>query len=187
MTGSNEILRSAYLEGIDKNITVRYLTKERDFDVLHDWMKRPYISKFWKMDISTEDFDRYLARTMSMPDREHFMFELDGEPFSFLLTYKVNNEILKDFYEDFEEEDIGVHIVIGERKYIDEKYTVPYFKFGLGFVFDRYRDTNKIIGEPDERNKIIIPSANAAGFRKGDILSLPHKKAQLLVAKRSDF
>ncbi|SFS45472.1 GNAT family N-acetyltransferase [Marininema halotolerans] len=183
----NRILHSKYIDDLGLTMSIRKLDLINDFEVLHDWMHRPYISPFWKLDVSNEDFSAYLKRTTSTPGREHFIFELDGEPFSFLLTYLVRNEDLKDHYDDFDINDIGVHVVIGERSYIAEKYVVPYFQLGLDFVFKRNKESKKIIGEPDRRNRIIIPSAKKAGFISRGKITLPHKVANLIVADRIKF
>ena len=52
------------------------------------------------------------------------------------------------------------------------------------FLFDQYKDMNRIIGEPDIRNRIVIPILKRLGGEVIGEIDIHNKKASLIMGER---
>ncbi|MBD1372770.1 acetyltransferase [Hazenella sp. IB182357] len=176
-----------YDESLDATFTVRPFHPEKDFDLFYEWMHKRYIAPFWKLNVSREKLKEYINWTMSKPERKHYIIELDSKAFGFLMSYEVKSDQIKNYYKDYDETDMGKHVVIGERHHINHKYLVPFFKIVYEVIFNQNEFVKKIVSEPDYRNKYIIPAIEGAGAKIRGNIELPHKTATLTVVKREEF
>ncbi|MBA4496120.1 GNAT family N-acetyltransferase [Paenactinomyces guangxiensis] len=182
---SKDLLFYSYVPDLQQTISVRYLSYEKDLLLLHEWMQSPHIAPFWQLNIPLEEFKSYLTRSLNMQHRTHYLVFLDDMPVSYMMSYVVKEELIRDYYE-YEEDDIGGHFVIGPRSFLSPVYIIPIVRSMITYLF-KNRGVNKVVVEPDVRNRIVVPALKQCGFKDCGRIQLPHKKAYLMVCDRNDF
>ncbi|MCS1352736.1 GNAT family N-acetyltransferase [Mechercharimyces sp. CAU 1602] len=173
------------LPELGQTLYARPVSYADDLHLLHQWMHQRHVAPFWKKDIPLEEFKEYFTKSLNNKSRSHFMIYLDEEPICYIMLYEVTSDSIKDYY-PYEESDLGVHIVIGLRQHVHEKYLIPIGEILKTHVFTKL-PADRVIAEPDVANRIIIPSLEKVGFRIHSQIELPHKSAFLLHCDRETF
>jgi acetyl CoA:N6-hydroxylysine acetyl transferase len=166
-------------------IQIRPFSLEKDMHLLHGWMRLPHIAVFWKLDVPLEEFRAYLNRSLGNPYRRHYMVCVDKIPVSYVMSYRVDQDDIRHYY-PYSESDLGAHFVVGPRSFLSVEAIPPIVKSLLRFIFWR-EETDRIVVEPDVRNRIVIPALKRSGFDEYGRIQLPHKRACLLLCERDRF
>jgi hypothetical protein len=148
-------------------------------------MHLPHIAPFWKLNISKSDLSAYLERTIKAENKRAFLVYLNDYPAAYLIAYDIFQDSLKDFYEA-KAGDLGMHLLIGSREHLNKQDGLMIIRAMTAFLMKKY-DCMRIIGEPDARNRIVIPILKTIGGEHTGNLNLPHKKASLLIGSKSRF
>ncbi|MDR6226412.1 GNAT family N-acetyltransferase [Desmospora profundinema] len=168
-----------------QTIQVRPFSIETDLHLLHGWMRLPHIAPFWQLDVPLEEFRRYLNRSLSNPSRRHYMVHVGKVPVSYAMSYRVHEDEIRHHY-PYRETDLGGHFVVGPRSFLTVEAIPPIVRAMLRFIFQK-ENTDRIVVEPDVRNRIIIPALQKSGFYVYSRVQLPHKKACLMLCERQVF
>ncbi|WP_338075719.1 GNAT family N-acetyltransferase [Chengkuizengella sediminis] len=166
-------------------VTVRPVSYEKDLEIIYKWMHEEHLAPFWKLDVSLNEFQNYLKKSLEAEHKDIYIASLDDEPVCYFMTYKVSEDQIRNYY-DVEEGDLGGHFAIGKRENLRKEVMIPLLRGLLSFGFYRY-DTKHIIVEPDIRNRIVIPTLKQCGFEIHSYIQLPHKKAALMILRKEQF
>ncbi|SDW27867.1 Acetyltransferase (GNAT) domain-containing protein [Marininema mesophilum] len=170
---------------LNTTLTYRSFSYKEHLHTLHKWMCAPHISPFWKLKVSLEEFEEYLSKSLARPHRDHYIIFSGETPISYLMRYRVAHDIIRDYY-DYEPTDIGGHIVIGDRSHIDPSTIVPIVRGIINYTLQT-EPVNTFVVEPDSRNRIIVPALKEVGFKVHSRITMPHKRATLMICKREEF
>jgi acetyl CoA:N6-hydroxylysine acetyl transferase len=107
---------------------------------------------------------------------------LNGTPVCYLIAYSIKDNPIRGYY-DYQEGDLGMHLMIGPRPYLNKDDGLSIIRAMIIFLLDHYGAT-RIIGEPDVRNRIVIPILKSLGGEVLGQIELPHKKATLIMGER---
>ncbi|WP_103071603.1 GNAT family N-acetyltransferase [Aquimarina sediminis] len=160
------------------NIDIRSFDVEKDSTTLHDWVNRDY-AMFWGMQQCSLEQVKQEYRTLMQPDHyDVFVGEYNDQPVFVLERYHPQKDLIGDHYHA-KDDDCGIHIIVApptEGKI--KNFTWYMFDTIMNFVFQNEK-TNRIIVEPDIRNKKMFALCQRVGFQLNAIVELPHKTAQL--------
>lgn len=179
---------STYLEHYsltNRHLWIRPVDVAFDREILHRWMNLSHVSQFWNMAWPLEKIEDYLRKAEARSGFDAFIAYMDEEPFAYFEVYDPARDRMKDYY-DVQAGDIGLHILIGEEKYL-KRYTLRLSVSLMRFVFQAWPETRRIIGEPDERNKQVLGLMRFLGFRFIQKLPLPEKTAEFMILDQHDF
>lgn len=170
---------------IDKTISFREVTLERDLPMLHSWMQEDHVIPYWQLNKSIDDYEDHL-RTFLKDDHQKLLIgELDGIPVSYWEAYWVSGDIIGRFY-PFHQDDQGIHLLIGPKHYLGKGLIYPLLLTILHHLF-QHSETKRIVAEPDIRNKKMIHVFKKCGFHELKKVQLPDKTGLLLACAREDF
>lgn len=185
MSATNSILFSSNYPELGE-ITIRSFNVDEDCTFLHDWVNREY-AVFWGMQNATLEEVKKEYRELTTPDHyEVFVGEFDGTPVFVLERYDPKNDLISNHYNALFD-DIGIHIIVAPRpaKKINH-FTWYIFRTIMEFVFSDHK-VERILVEPDIRNKKMFAICERIGFQLGKTVELPNKSAQLAFLERATF
>jgi RimJ/RimL family protein N-acetyltransferase len=171
------------IPGID-TVLVRPLRLDADMIDLQDWFQRDY-ARFWNMQ------DKSLAAVhesyRALVSRQNFevligYLESSGAKAFLLEVYRPDQDQLRHYYLA-EATDRGCHFFIAPAA----RPVSGFSYYMLGAMADYvFADpaVQRIVAEPDIRNRKIIARLIQRGFRLGRVVQLPHKTAQLVFLSR---
>jgi len=176
---------SKIYEGLGQ-LTIRPFDLDTDCEFLHEWVNQEY-AIFWGLQNSTlEDVHHEYQKLMEPEHYDVFVGTLDGRPIFVMERYDPSQDIIAEFYLP-NNQDIGVHIIVAPAtspKIND--FTWHVFLAIMEFVFTD-EQVERIIVEPDIRNKKMISLCERIGFVTKQVIELPHKSAQLAFLEREKF
>lgn len=156
-----------------------------DFEVLYIWMQQTHIAPFWKLNVNKEEFQVYLERTLKAEHKRVFLCFIDHIPAGYLIAYSIEHDPIKEYYQA-EPGDLGMHFLIGPRELLNKDDGLMIARAMTAFLMKKYT-CSRIIGEPDIRNRIVIPILKEMGGYVADTISMPHKKAALIIGEKDRF
>jgi len=165
-----------------ESFSFRPLDADRDVELLYNWMHQKHIAPFWKLDLPLADLKTWVHKSVEAKHKDCYIGFYNDEPVCYLIAYSVEEDPIKDYY-DHKKGDLGMHLLIGPRSFLNKEDGLSIVRAMILFLFDRY-DTERIIGEPDRRNRIVIPILKELG---GDVLGriqLPNKEAALIAGEK---
>jgi len=192
MTGPDTTIATDYeyrtADGaIDRTISLRRATVERDLGRLHQWLGTDHVKPYWQLDLPLSEFhDRFVEKL----DDDHltpYIGCLDHVPMSYWECYWAAEDDLANHY-DAEPADQGVHLLIGPPEFLGHGYAVPLLRAVLAMQF-RHPETDRVVAEPDARNDRAIGVFEQCGFELQSefYFEAADKDACLLVCEREHF
>ncbi len=167
-------------------ISIRAFEVKNDSSFLHNWVTKDY-AVFWGMQNATlQEVEEEYTKLTAIKDYSVFVGMYNNQPAFVLERYNPKNDIINTFY-NVKTSDIGVHIIIAPpTKPITPNFTWYMFCTIMDFVFS---DTtkNRILVEPDIRNKKMFALCQRIGFKLSNVIELPHKTAQLAFLTKTDY
>lgn len=170
---------------IDRTVWMRPVDADFDTKIIHDWMNRPHVAEFWNQAWPVERIREYLHKSVARPGFDPYIAYMDDEPFAYFEAYDPAQDRLKDYY-DVEENDVGLHILIGDERYL-KRYILRLATTLMRFIFTTRPETRRIVGEPDERNRQVLGLMRFLGFQFVSKLALPEKNASFLILSRDEY
>lgn len=170
---------------IGRTISFRPVDLERDLFMLHSWQQEPHVVPFWQLNISLDAYRSHLERFLADPHHTLCIGELDGVPVSYFESYWAESDVIGPYYE-VAPNDQGVHLLIGPPSYLGRGFALPLLKVLVRVQF-MYPGTKRIVAEPDIRNVKMQYIFGKCGFRFGQEVQLPDKKAALMLCEREAF
>lgn len=178
MTG---VLFEKSLPGIG-SIALRPLNLTQDSALLTRWVNHPQ-AVFWGMQNHSEQQvqEQYKKLLASQPDSV-FIGLYRGEPAFLLERYRVQDDLLADYY-PAQPGDTGMHILVAASGNRVSGFTWAVFQTIMAFIFSDPA-VARIVVEPDARNTKVHRLNRRAGFVEQGTLTLPHKTALLAFCTR---
>ncbi|MED1864368.1 GNAT family N-acetyltransferase [Fictibacillus nanhaiensis] len=170
------------LEGKQDVFSFRPVEFERDVDTLFNWMHQSHIAPFWKLNLPIKEFTQWLNHSIESKQKDIYIGSYNDIPICYLIAYAVKDDPIKKYY-SYHKDDLGMHLLIGPRSYLNKEDGLSIIRGMILFLFEHY-GAQRIIGEPDVRNRIIIPILKGMGGEVKGTIQLPHKKATLIMGER---
>ena len=168
-------------DGVER-FTFRPVDFELDLELLYEWMHERHIAPFWKLNLPMGEFKEWLHNSIAAEHKEVYMGTFNGTPVCYLIAYSIKEDPIKDYYE-YQQGDLGMHLLVGPRRFLNKEDGLSIIRSMIIFLFHRY-GAKRIIGEPDIRNRIVIPILKELGGQVLGQIDLPNKKATLIVGER---
>ncbi|CAL2103910.1 GNAT family N-acetyltransferase [Tenacibaculum sp. 190130A14a] len=167
-------------------ITIRLFQVKKDSVFLQKWVTQEY-AIFWGMPNATiEDVKKEYTELTAPEHYDVFVGMFNNEPAFVLERYNPQLDSINQFYKT-QESDCGVHIIVAPPKEPKTpNFTWFMFRSIMDFVFSN-ATIQKIVVEPDIRNKKMFALCQRIGFQLGNVIELPHKTAQLAFLTRTNY
>jgi siderophore synthetase component len=165
------------------HIHIRHFDVETDSIVLHDWVNRDY-AIFWGMQHSSvEKVKTEYTKLMQPEHYDIFVGVYNEQPVFVLERYHPQQDLIGKYY-SAQSNDCGIHSIVAPPSGSKiENFTWYMFDTIMNFVFQDEK-IDRIIVEPDIRNKKMFAICQRVGFQLDTIVELPHKTAQLAFLTR---
>ncbi len=162
--------------------TFRPADSVKDLDMLYDWMHQSHIAPFWKLNLPMPEFKEWLQKSTEATHKDVYIGTFNGTPVCYLIAYSIKDDPIREYY-DYQEGDLGMHLLIGPRPFLNKEAGFSIIRAMIIFLFNQY-GAKRIIGEPDIRNRIVIPILKELGGQVIEQINLYHKKASLIIGER---
>ncbi len=172
---------------IDRTISFRPATRERDLGRLHRWLNREHVLPYWELDEPLPAFARAFEGKLADEHLVPYVGCLDHVPMSYWEAYWAAEDTLANHY-DACPTDRGLHLLIGPPEYLGKGYAEPLLREMTALQF-AHPDTERVVAEPDARNDRAIAVFEACGFEPRFEFEFPEeeKDALLVVCERDRF
>lgn len=172
-------------DALKNRISFRRVNFEKDAELLHKWMNEEHVIPFWKLDGPRETYYKHLEKALSDSHQTLYIGCINDKPMSYWEAYWIKGDVVENAYPSAPF-DQGIHLLIGEKEDLGKGYSLPLLKAMVRHQFQE-PDTEKIIAEPDIRNKKMIHVFEKCGFRAIQPIELPDKTALLMFCTRDEF
>jgi len=158
----------------------------KDSTVIHNWVTKEY-AYFWGMQGSSlKDVQKEYNELINRDAYDVFLGIFNNEPIFLLECYHPLKDEIANHY-NAKISDYGVHIIVAPPSgKIVHNFTWYIFKAITDFVF-KNSDIDRILVEPDIRNKKMFAICQRIGFILDKVIELPHKTAQLAFLNRTTY
>ncbi|GAB3667200.1 GNAT family N-acetyltransferase [Halopiger thermotolerans] len=176
-----------YDRSIEKTVSLRQATVERDLGRLHAWLGSDHVKPYWELDLPLPAFRDRLAEKLADDHLTPYVGCLDHVPMSYWECYWAAEDDVANHY-DADPADQGVHLLIGPEEYLGNGYALPLMRAVVAMQF-RHPETERVIAEPDVRNERVIRVFERCGFepRTEFRFDEAEKDALLMVCNRERF
>jgi acetyl CoA:N6-hydroxylysine acetyl transferase len=168
-----------------RTIAFRRMTLEQDLERLHDWMNRPHVVPFWRLNRPLEELRTHFERALRVPHQTLHIGLLDSVPMSYWETYWAVDDVIACCYRP-DPSDQGVHLLIGPPEFLGKGLALPLLRAMVRLLFHHVQ-TKKIVAEPDIRNARMIHVFERCSFEFVKRIQLPDKEAALMFCHRQRF
>ncbi|WP_109833038.1 GNAT family N-acetyltransferase [Reichenbachiella versicolor] len=169
-----------------EQLIIRQFRLEEDSELLHEWVNMDY-AVFWGMNGSTLlDVKEEYSKLISRHGYGVLVGEVNGKVKFLFECYQPEFDLISDYY-SVQKGDIGVHIIVSPPSDLKiPNFTWHVFSEIMNHLFEN-KTTNRILVEPDIRNKKMFALCERIGFETNKVVELPHKTAQLAFLQREKF
>ncbi|RNA69733.1 GNAT family N-acetyltransferase [Alteribacter keqinensis] len=171
-------------DSICQKIAFKQVT-ENDDELIHKWMNEEHVHPFWNLNITLKAFKSHLKKALADKHQSLYLGFLDGQAVSYWEAYWVKGDVVEKAY-TAHPYDQGVHLLLGEKRYLGKGYSLPLLRAMVRFQF-QVNDTKKIVAEPDIRNEKMIHVFKKCGFKPIKPIELPDKTGLLMFCERKEF
>lgn len=192
MTGPDAIIARdydyrTYDRTIDRTISLRQASMERDLGRLHQWLGSDHVKPYWQRDLPLPAFRETVRESLAEDHLTPYIGCLDHVPMSYWECYWAAEDDVGNHYEA-DPDDQGVHLLIGPEEYLGNEYALPLMRAVVAMQF-RHPETSRVIAEPDTRNEHVIHVFERCGFepREEFYFDEAEKDALLMVCERDRF
>ncbi|WP_299602843.1 GNAT family N-acetyltransferase [uncultured Aquimarina sp.] len=166
-------------------IDIRPFWLSEDSETLQEWVNMDY-AFFWGMQGYTlQQVRQEYARLMEPEHYDVFVGVFQGKPIFVLERYNPKEDIIHTLYPS-QHGDCGIHIIVAPPYVKIPNFTWYLFTAIMEFVF-KDPNVDRILVEPDIRNKKMFALCQRIGFQLDKIIELPNKTAQLAFLTRESF
>ncbi|MFC0274037.1 GNAT family N-acetyltransferase [Metabacillus herbersteinensis] len=170
---------------VKQDITFRPVSLKEDFERLYKWMHEPHVIPYWKLNIDRDAYQQHLQTFLKDSHQQLLIGEIQGVPMSYWESYTVEGDVISKYY-SYDQNDQGIHLLIGETSYLGKGYIYPLLLTILKRKFE-LNDTKRVVAEPDIRNKKMIAVFKKCGFQPIKEVNLSDKTGLLLSCERNVF
>lgn len=184
---ANTILYKRYIYSIKKTLSIRVIDILKDLETFHHWHHQPRVANFWELNKSKAELAEYIRTGLADPHQISVIIELDGEAVGYFEIYWTFEDRLAPFYEA-SPFDRGIHLLIGNTKYLGKENTDAILKSVCHYIFLADPRTERIMGEPRiDNDKILKYLLLFNAWKKIKEFDFPHKRAALVECSRKRF
>ena len=176
-----------YDPDIDRTISLRRATIERDLERLHSWLGSDHVKPYWDLDRPLPVFRERLQTKLADDHLTPYVGCLDHVTMSYWESYWAAEDDVGNHY-DADPDDQGVHLLIGPEEYLGHGYASALLRAVVAMQF-AHAETDRVIAEPDVRNEHVIHVFEQCGFEPRTEFAFEEagKDALLLVCEREHF
>ncbi|WP_328384043.1 acetyltransferase [Streptomyces sp. NBC_00400] len=157
----------------------------RDLDRITGWMNDPAVAAFWELAGPPETTAAHLRAQLDGDGRSvPCLGVLAGVPMSYWEIYRADLDPLARCY-PARPEDTGIHLLIGGAGDRGRGLGGMLLRAASDLVLDHRPRCARVLAEPDLRNTASVAAFLSAGFRYGEEIELPGKRAALMVRDRA--
>ncbi|EZH73567.1 hypothetical protein ATO12_16650 [Aquimarina atlantica] len=167
------------------DIHLRLLDIEKDIEIIHDWVTRPYATYWGMQEYTLEEVRLAYQEIVESGHHNAFIGILNNRPIFLMERYLAVKDPISAYYE-VQEGDCGMHILVSPIKKKIPNFTWHIFSTILEYLFSDPQ-THRIVVEPDVRNEKIHVLNKRAGFQYHKEIELPHKTAALAFCDKKDY
>lgn len=159
---------------------------ERDLHepVVRLWMQQPHVRPWWELDGPPARTADYLARQEALAHSRSWIAHWDGVPFAYLETYRAAEDPLAAHYAA-RPGDRGWHVLVGPLRHLGSGVPRALGRQVVARLFAE-PGAERVVCEPDIRNRRMIAFCQALGGRVAAELDLPDKRAALMMWERDE-
>lgn len=167
-------------------ISIRPIHPVTDSAFLHEWVTKEY-AVFWGMQqASQQDVVEEYQKLTAPEHYDVFVGMYNNKPAFVLERYDPKQDIINNYY-NAQQTDCGVHIIVAPPSLPKiDNFTWFMFRAIMDFVFNN-TSIERILVEPDIRNKKMFALCQRIGFTLGNVIELPNKTAQLAFLTRANY
>ena len=168
-------------------LTLETLSVEKHLDVFHKWHNDPRVYDFWELNKPKEEIKEYIEKIKNDKHAHPLVLSYNGEAVGYFEIYWCQEDRLAPYY-DVKFHDRGMHLLIGNEKYLGFKNTVQAWTALQHFLFLDEARTENVMLEPRADNKNILKYADV--FKNISVekqFEFPHKTAKLMRCTKKDF
>lgn len=173
-----------YDETIQCTLSFRKARYE-DVGLVHKWMNEEHVHPFWQLNIPFDRFQAHYDKAIADTHQTVYLGMVDGEVMSYWEAYWVKGDVIGQAYTPAAF-DQGIHLLIGEKRFLGLGYALPLLKAMVRFQF-QHGVTKKVVAEPDIRNDKMIHVFKKCGFHPVSPITLPDKEALLMFCDRETY
>jgi RimJ/RimL family protein N-acetyltransferase len=166
-------------------LTLRPVRLDNELGLVHDWMNRPHVARYWRQDWPADRVRGYLADLLAGPASRPMLGLVAGVPVSYWEIYRAAAEPVGAAY-PARPTDIGVHVLISDPALTGQGLGSMLLAAVRDGLFAADPACTRVVAEPDVRNIASVRAFRRAGFTHCGEIQLPDKTAALLVAERRD-
>ncbi|MFF2547527.1 GNAT family N-acetyltransferase [Kitasatospora sp. NPDC058063] len=157
-----------------------------DLALLTGWMNDPEVDAFWELAGPPEVTERHVRAQQDGDGRSlPCLGLLDGEPMSYWEVYRADLDPLAAHY-PARPYDTGVHLLLGPAASRGRGLGAVLLAALAELILRGNPRCERVVAEPDVRNRRSVRAFERAGFRAAAELDLPGKRAALMVRDGAD-
>jgi siderophore synthetase component len=181
---TKNVLYSCYFPTEEITISIRSFDIDRDLEMVHDWFNREHAKPIWKMDGPIKDLELWYRTILPSDETHSFIGEVNGVPNFSLEPYWPMRDLVGAYY-DALATDYGSHLFIAPAEK-EKKFTMQSFQVSLNWIFT-HAVVGKCIGEASVEAIAMDRLIGRFGFKKQEIIEMPHKTAHLTFCTRESY
>lgn len=167
------------------DIEIRPFRITQDCETLQKWVNLDY-AVFWDMKgLTLQEIQQEYLKLMTPDHYDVFVGLYQSQTVFVLEKYSPLNDLIGTMY-SAREDDCGIHIIVSPPEIKIQNFTWYLFNSIMDFILQNPK-INRIVVEPDIRNKKMFALCERIGFQLGEIIELPNKTAQLAFLTRKRF
>jgi RimJ/RimL family protein N-acetyltransferase len=176
-----------YDEESEVTVSFRKATMEEDLGRLHAWLGSEHVKPYWQLDLPLPEFRDRFAEKLADDHLTPYVGYIDHVPMSYFEQYWAAEDDVAQYY-DAEEDDQGVHMLIGPEEYVGKGYSHPLVRI-FGMMLGVKYDVQRAILEPDVRNEKMRNLLEQSGFEtiREFYFEEEEKEAALMMITRETF
>jgi len=176
-----------YDREIERTVSFRPATMERDLGRLHTWLGYDHVAEFWELDLPLPEFRDHLAGKLAEDNLTPYIGYIDHVPMSYWEIYWPSEYELDDYY-DARPGDRAGHLLSGPPEYVQMGYARALWRV-MGTMLFSHPETERVVGEPEADNEVVIHLLKECGFeaRKEFYFEEADKDALLMVCEQDAF
>lgn len=158
---------------------------ESDLALITRWMNDPAVAAFWELAGPPDTTLRHITAQLEGDGRSlPCLGILEGKPMSYWEVYRADLAPLAGYY-PARPHDTGIHLLIGAVTDRGRGLGSTLLRAVADHILDNRPACGRIVAEPDLRNTPSVAAFLHAGFRLSAEVSLPDKRAALMIRDRA--
>ncbi|NMM39601.1 GNAT family N-acetyltransferase [Pseudoalteromonas arctica] len=180
-------LPNEFLLSMNKlNYELQQVRYPDDLALLHRWMHTDHVIPQWQLNKPELELHIFFEKMLADDHQRLYIMLIDGQPAGYAEIYECKRDRIARYY-SAEENDMGIHLLIGEKHFLGRGHLAPLLSMLADFIFSTSPTTTKIICEPDSKVEQFHRLSNGLGYEEQKKIKLPEKTASLFFFTRDRF